>query len=76
MIVSTRLRYTGSIYNCLIYTQRAFKVSPPSFDMRIDLRVDKRHGTQIVVYAKRGVMRLYDEMVNIAYSDTSVAITY
>ncbi len=76
MIVSTRLKYTGSIFNCLIYTQRAFKVSPPSFDMRIDIRVDKRHGTQIVVYAKRGVMRLYDEMVNIAYSDTSVAITY
>lgn len=76
LIVSTRLKYTGSVFNCLVYCKRAFRVSPAKFDLRIDIRPDKRHMTQIVVYAKRGCMRLYDEMVNIAYSDTSVAITY
>jgi hypothetical protein len=76
MIVSTRLRFTGSIYNCLVYTNTAFRMSPPKFDMRIDIRTDKRHATQIVVYAKMGCFRLYDEKVNIAYSDTAVAITY
>lgn len=76
LVSSTRLLATGSVVNCLVYCERAFRVSPPKFDLRVDIRVDKRHMTQIVVYAKRGVMRLYDEMVNIAYSDTAVAITY
>lgn len=76
MIVSTRLKKMGTIYNVLVYTATAFRMSPPQFDMRIDIRTDKRHATQIVVYAKLGVFRLYDEKVNIAYSDTSVAITY
>lgn len=76
MIVSNRLNSTGSIVNCLIFAKSAFRLSPPKYDLRIDIRSDKRHATQIVVYAKRGVMRLYDEKVTIAYSDTSVAITY
>lgn len=76
MIVSTRLKKTGTIYNVLVYTATAFRMSPPHFRMEIDIRADKRHATQIVVYAKLGVFRLYDEKVNIAYSDTSVAITY
>jgi hypothetical protein len=76
MIVSNRLETTGSVTNCLIFAKSAFRLSPPKFDMRIDIRTDKRHATQIVVYAKRGCMRLYDEKVNIAYSDTSVAITF
>lgn len=76
LIVSTRLKFTGSIYNCLIYTMTAFRMSPAQFEMHIDIRTDKRHATQIVVYASLGCFRLYDEKVNIAYSDTSVAITY
>lgn len=76
MIVSTRLKTVGNTVSCLIYCESAFRVSASIFDLRIDILPTKRHATQLVVYAKRGCMRLYDEKVNIAYSDTSVAITY
>lgn len=76
LIVSNRLKSTGSIYNVLVFAKSAFRVSSPTFDLRIDIRSDKRHMTQIVVYANWGCVRFYDEKVNILYSDTSVAITY
>lgn len=76
LITSNRLKSVGSVTTCLIFAKSAFRLSPPNFEMHVDIRTDKRHATQIVVYAKRGCMRLFDEKVNLAYSDTAVAITY
>lgn len=76
LIVSNRLRFTGNIYNCLIFCKSAFYVSPAKFDMRVDIIPQRRHMTQIALYCKRGCMRMWDEKVNIAYGDTGVAITY
>lgn len=76
LIVSNRLRTTGSVTTVLIFAKSAFKVSAPKFDLRVDIRTDKNYMMQIVLFAEWGCFRLYDEKVNLAYADTSVAITY
>ncbi len=76
LIVSNRLKYVGSVYTCLVFCKSAFWLSPANFDLRIAQLPERRFATTIAVFCKRGAMRMWDEKVNLCYSDLNVAITY
>jgi hypothetical protein len=72
VIVSNLLEATSSgsgITRALAFTRRAFTISSATVDIKIDELPGERHAIQIAFYAKMGVFRRHDEMVQHVLSD-------
>lgn len=65
VIVTSKLKTNSSGHQqALLFTKRAFKVNAPSYEIKIDELATERHALSLVAYAKTGVVRRWDELVN------------
>lgn len=70
VIVTNKLTAVSTgIYRSLLFTKRAFKLSPMEFEIKIDELPRQRHAIQIAAYASIGCVRRWDEETKIIVAD-------
>ena len=73
VIMSNRLPIVTAtdVRTCVAFTKSAFKVSPITQRLNIDVLPTKRHALQIMSYVAFGAVRVKDEKVQLIYCDES-----
>jgi hypothetical protein len=74
VIVTNKLRTSVGNQAALLFTKRAFRLSSPTYDVRIDTLPKDRHALQIAAYANQGCVRRYDELVKLIWCDPTKPI--
>lgn len=75
VVISERLRTSVGNQQAVVYTQKAFKMSPMDYDFHVDVLPEHRHGIQLAGYAELGVVRRWDERVILIWCDPTKAVT-
>lgn len=75
VVVTNKLYTSAGNQQAVISAKRAFRMSPNTYSVKIDELADKRHATQLAVYAMAGCVRRYDELVKLIWCDPTKAIT-
>lgn len=75
VVVTNRLYTSAGNVQAVLAAKRGFRIPPTSYEVKIDELADKRHATQVAVYANTGAVRRYDELVKLIWCDVSKAIT-
>lgn len=72
VLESNKIRRNSSGHEqAVIYSKKAFKVSPERYEIKVDELPDDRHAIQIAAYATTGIVRRYDEYVKLLWVDTN-----
>lgn len=69
VVVTNRLFTSAGNVQAVLAAKRGFRIPPTQYEVKIDELSDKRHATQIAVYANTGAVRRYDELVKLIWCD-------
>jgi len=74
VVVTNRLYTSAGNVQAVLAAKRGFRMPPTTYDVQIDILVNKRHARQIAVYANTGAVRRFDELVKLIWCDPTAPI--